>query len=315
MNIIFAGTPDFASTALKALLDQKRTVSLCLTQPDRPSGRGMKLTPPPVKILAQKNHIQVLQPLSLKLDGKSPDDAQKTYQTLKALAPDIMIVVAYGLILPRHILELPKLGCLNIHPSLLPRWRGAAPIQRALQAGDSETGVCIMQMDEGLDTGPILKQEKISIAPFDTAGTLHDKLADLGAKLLCQTLDELQNGHKTVTPQTTESVSYATKILKEEAVLNFQLTAEQLAYQIRAFNPFPGCNTTFDKTPLKIWNAIKVDYPSATPGQLLKVSEEGILVACKKDALLLTELQRPGNKRLPAHEFIKGFSFKEGFFS
>lgn len=315
MNIVFAGTPEFAAISLKALIEEKKNVSLCLTQPDRPSGRGMKLTPSPVKAIANDHWIPVLQPLSLKLDGKSPKEAKETLQKLKDLAPDIMVVVAYGLILPKYILDIPRLGCINIHPSLLPRWRGAAPIQRSIEAGDTETGVCIMQMDEGLDTGPILKEEKLLISPLDTATTLHDKLATLGAKLLCQTLDELQAGQKTLVNQSDKNVTYATKILKEESPLDFQLSAEQLSNKIRAFNPFPGCTATFNKTPLKIWQAVKVNTSKGEPGSILKVSEEGVLVACGQDALLITELQKPGSKRLLAKEFIKGFSFKEGHFS
>jgi len=249
MKVVFAGTPEFAAVALEALLKAGFEVPLVLTQPDRPAGRGMKLQASPVKQLAAKHGIPVSQPLSLKLDGKYPEDAAAARDALLATGADVMVVAAYGLILPSWTLELPRLGCLNIHASLLPRWRGAAPIHRAIEAGDAETGVTIGGMDEGLDTGDMLLMERLPIAATDTTGSLHDKLAVLGGRMVVEALELAACGGLTRTPQPAEGVNYAHKIEKAEASIDWALPAEVLARRVRAFNPFPGAVTLCEGEP------------------------------------------------------------------
>ena len=294
MKLIFAGTPDFAALALRSLIAAKHEVVLVLTQPDRPSGRGMQMRHSPVKEVALTSGIEVFQPHSL----RDPDSQEK----IRACAAEAMVVAAYGLILPQTVLDMPRWGCLNIHASLLPRWRGAAPIQRAILAGDCETGICIMQMEAGLDTGPVLLTESLPIAADDTAGSLHDKLANLGAQMIVNTLDRLPLNAK---PQPDPGACYAAKIEKSEAALDWRLSAAQLEKQIRAFNPFPGAVSNLDGRAIKIWQA-KCITASGTPGQVVAVDGSGIVVACGKGGLRLSELQKAGGKRLPVAQFLAG---------
>jgi len=316
MKIIFAGTPEFAAVALKALHDAGFDIPLVLTQPDRPAGRGMQLQASPVKQFALAHGMPVAQPVSLRLDGKYPDVAKDAHALLRATPHDAMVVAAYGLILPRSVLDIPPRGCINIHASLLPRWRGAAPIHRAIEAGDAETGVTIMQMEEGLDTGPMLLREKVQIAVDDTTGSLHDKLAALGGRMIVDALHALQRGPLSATPQPEAGVTYAAKITKEEAALDFSLSADSLAHRIRAFNPFPGASVSFNGVALKLWRAHALPGTAgATPGQVLAANAHtGVVVACGEGALCLTELQKPGGKRLAAVEFLKGFPMEDGRF-
>jgi methionyl-tRNA formyltransferase len=317
MKIIFAGTPEFAAVALKALHDAGFEIPLVLTQPDRPAGRGMQLHASAVKQFALAHQIPVAQPVSLRLDGKYPDIARSAHDLLHATAHDAMVVAAYGLILPRSVLEIPKHGCINIHASLLPRWRGAAPIHRAIEAGDAETGVTIMQMEEGLDTGPMLSVQHMPIAADDTSGSLHDKLAALGGAMIVDALHKLQKGELPAMPQPEAGVTYAAKISKDEATLDFMQPADSLARKVRAFNPFPGAVGIFGGTPIKIWRA-QTAAPSSVskPGQVLAADgQHGVLVVCGEGVLRLTELQKPGGKRLTASEFLKGFPMEGGCFS
>lgn len=308
MKIVFAGTPEFASMALQALKAAGHDIELVLTQPDRPAGRGMKLQPSSVKKTALEYDIPVEQPVSLKINGKFGEEATRVYDRIRAIAPDVMVVVAYGLILPKEFLDIPKYGCLNIHASLLPRWRGAAPIQRAIEAGDRETGISIMLMEEGLDTGPVLLQENITIDKNANASQLHDQLAALGGKMIVSTLAQLDK--LVPVAQNEEQANYAAKILKEEASLDFSLDARVIANKIRAFNPFPGCIAQYNDVPVKIWKAeISDTVSSASAGTILSADENGILVVCGNGTLNVLELQKPGAKRLPVSEFIKGFSF------
>ncbi|WP_299940273.1 methionyl-tRNA formyltransferase [uncultured Microbulbifer sp.] len=304
MNIIFAGTPDFAAVHLQALLHSEHTVIAVYTQPDRPAGRGKKLLASPVKLLALSHNIPVYQPRSLR-DGA-------TQRVLAALGADIMVVVAYGLILPQAVLDTPRLGCLNVHASLLPRWRGAAPIQRAVEAGDSESGVAIMQMEAGLDMGPVLVERRCVIGQADTGGSLHDRLAGLGGPALLEALAQLNSGNAQPQPQDDTGASYANKISKQEAYLDWQRPAEALQRQIRAFNPFPVCWTTYrDKKAaqrLRIYSAdIERSGHNKRPGTIIASDDRGILVACGGEALRLQRLQLPGKKALPAADILKGY--------
>ena len=313
MKIVFAGTPEFASIALEAIRKSGHDIELVLTQPDRPAGRGMKLQPSAVKKTALEYGIPVEQPVSLKISGKYGEEAQQVYDRIRKIAPDVMVVVAYGLILPKEFLDIPKYGCLNIHASLLPRWRGAAPIQRAIEAGDRETGISIMQMEEGLDTGPVLLKESIAIDKNVNALQLHDQLAALGGKMIVSALERLDT--LAAMPQDETDANYAAKILKEEAALDFTLDATAISDKIRAFNPFPGCVGHFNGVPLKIWKAETGNTQSGSPaGKVLSADENGILVACGNGTVNILELQKPGAKRLPVSEFIKGFSFDNGRF-
>ena len=309
MKVVFAGTPEFAAVALRALLDAGFEVPLVLTQPDRPAGRGMQLQASAVKQVAVAHGIDVLQPLSLRMDAKDPQrasDAKAAHERLLATDYDVMVVAAYGLILPRSTLDIKP--CINIHGSILPRWRGAAPIHRAIEAGDAETGVTIMEMEEGLDTGPMLLVERIAIDDTDTTGSLHDKLAALGGRMIVDALQQMAQGRLEAVPQPEEGVTYAAKIGKEEAKLDWTLSATELARKVRAFNPFPGAHGQAGSTTVKIWQAQPVDG-GGQPGQVLQADGQGIVVACGTGALRLTELQKPGGKRLAAAEFLKGFSF------
>jgi len=294
MKLIFAGTPDFAAIALDALLKAGHEIPLVLTQPDRPAGRGMKLTPSPVKRLAQEHGLLLSQPTSLKRD-------EEARAAIAAVGADAMIVAAYGLILPADVLLMPRLGCLNIHASLLPRWRGAAPIQRAIEAGDTETGICIMQMDAGLDTGAVLARAATPILPEDTASTLHDRLATLGANLLCDTLLRLPLPGEV---QDESLATYAAKIDPTETWLDWQMDAELLARRVRAFYP---ARAELLGENLKIWEAHPlITAHDAKPGTVLAADAKGIVVACGENALVLAELQKAGGKRLPAADFLRG---------
>lgn len=312
MKIIFAGTPEFAAVALAALHAAGFDIPLVLTQPDRPAGRGMQLQASAVKQFALAHGIPVAQPVSLRLDGKHADVAHEAHALLQATPHDVMVVAAYGLILPQSVLDIPSRGCINIHASLLPRWRGAAPIHRAIEAGDAETGVTIMQMEVGLDTGPMLAMERLTIAADDTTASLHDKLAKLGGDMIVATLRRLEHGDLSAEPQPA-GANYAAKILKEEAMLDFTQPATQLARKIRAFNPFPGAMATCDGTAIKFWCAEAVPASNQlSPGQVIAAnSHDGVIVACGDGALRVTELQKPGGKRLPAAEFLKGFALEE----
>lgn len=313
MKIVFAGTPDFASSALTAIIQAGFTVQACLTQPDRPSGRGMKLTPSPVKQTAIANNIAVLQPQGLRLDGKYSEQAHSVRQHLNGLQPDVIVVAAYGLLLPQWVLDLPKYGCLNIHASLLPRWRGAAPIQRAIQAGDSKTGITIMQMDVGLDTGDMLLKTEREITQLDTAQSLHDALADDGAKAIVSVLQQLASG-KILEPQRQDEkhANYAPKLSKSESELDLSHSASELALKIRAFNPFPGTCLVLPNIskPVKIWRAqvlLRHDYDQVASGTILNADKNGIDIATGSGVLRILELQRPGGRRQSVADFISGW--------
>ena len=307
MRVVFAGTPEFARAALAQLHAAGFIVPLVLTQPDRPAGRGLKLHASPVKDFALQHGITVAQPRSLRLDGKYPDDAALARQALAAARPEVIVVAAYGLILPPWVLDLPRLGCLNIHASLLPRWRGAAPIHRAIEAGDARTGITIMQMDAGLDTGAMLLTEEIAIASDDTTASLHDRLAALGARLIVDALQRAARGGLSSTPQPLAGVTYAHKVDKAEALIDWSFAAEVIERRVRAFDPFPGASTTSPAGVVKLWRAsVAASRGGAMPGSVLRVDADGITVACGEGALCLRELQRAGGKRLPAREFLQG---------
>ncbi len=314
LRVGFAGTPEFAQIALADLHAAGFAIPLVLTQPDRPAGRGMKLNPSPVKAFAQAHDIAVAQPRSLRLDGKYPEDAARAQAALLAARLDVMVVAAYGLILPQWVLDLPRLGCLNIHASLLPRWRGAAPIHRAVEAGDSQTGITLMQMDAGLDTGDMLQMQTLAIAPADTTASLHNRLAALGGRMVVNVVMAAAAGTLARTPQPNEGITYAHKIDKSEAPIDWHLSAEVIARRVRAFDPFPGASTTVcaalgpaagDSVVLKVWAAQPIQSAhAALPGTVIAVDASGITVACGEGALCLTQLQRPGGKRLSAHDFL-----------
>jgi methionyl-tRNA formyltransferase len=301
MRIAFAGTPDFARQALVAIIDAGFEVPLVLTQPDRPAGRGQKLQASPVKRLAVERGIAVHQPERLK------DPA--THEPLRMASVDVLVVAAYGLILPQAVLDVPRRGCLNIHASLLPRWRGAAPIQRAIEAGDAETGVTIMRMEAGLDTGPMLLKEAIAISVDDNAASLHDKLAGVGARLIVDALRNLDRLE--AIPQPAEGITYAAKIEKSEAALVFGRPAVELARRIRAFDPFPGATGILNGTTIKLWRA-RCEAGAGLPGTVLAADSSGIVVACGEGSLRLLELQKPGGKRLSAGEFLRGTDIRPG---
>lgn len=300
MKLIFAGTPEFAAQALRAIIAAGHEVLLVLTQPDRPAGRGMNLQPSAVKQVAVEHGIEVFQPLSLR------DAAAQ--ERIAAVAAEVMVVAAYGLILPQSVLDLPRHGCINIHASLLPRWRGAAPIQRALLAGDAETGVCIMQMEAGLDTGPVLLRGVLPIADDDNASTLHDRLAELGARLVVEALDGLP---LPAVPQPVEGVTYAHKIEKAEALVDWRRSADELDRHIRAFNPFPGALAMFGGQTVKLWRALPTQG-AGEPGEIIEVNRQAVIVACGQGALALGELQKAGGKRLPAQQFLAGHPLRVG---
>ena len=314
MKVVFAGTPEFARLAYAAIVDAGFDVPLVMTQPDRRAGRGMKLTPSAVKLEALERGGEVLQPISLRLDGKYPEDAAAARASLEALQPDVMVVAAYGLILPQWTLDLPKYGCLNIHASLLPRWRGAAPIQRAIEAGDEYSGVGIMQMEAGLDTGPILLEKKLPIERMNAA-QLHDALAALGAEAIVDALTKLQaNGAEAFEPQVQDvaGVTYAEKLTKEEAILDWSESAEVLERKVRAFTPVPGAKVHLEgfAEPVKVFSAellLDAEAAGAAPGTVLARESEGVDVACGQGVLRLKELQRAGGKRQTAEQFVLGW--------
>jgi len=315
LRLVFAGTPEFAAVAMAALHSAGHEIALVLTQPDRPSGRGLKLQPPPVKQFAQSHGINVAQPRSLRLDGKFSDDAKAAQSLLQSLQADAMVVAAYGLILPQWVLDTPRLGCFNIHASLLPRWRGAAPIHRAIEAGDVSTGITIMQMDAGLDTGDMLAVQSLPIQGSDTTGSLHDKLAAIGATLMVKTLAQVQLGKCQPVAQPADGITYASKIDKAEAVVDWERSAQAIVRRVRAFNPAPGAVTTLAGETLKIWQAeAGPDIPCAAQpyGTITATTHAGIAVAAADSIVLLTELQRPGGKRLNAAEFLRGFDLQPG---
>ena len=277
-----------------------------LTQPDRPAGRGQQLQPSPVKAFALDHGLPVVQPRGLRLDGRWGDDAAAAQAALQAARPDVLVVAAYGLILPRWALVLPRLGCLNIHASLLPRWRGAAPIHRAIEAGDAETGVVIMQMDEGLDTGAMLLAERVPIGPDATTGTLTTALAALGGRLVVEALELAACGGLRPVPQPAEGVSYAAKIDKAEAAVDWRLPAAVIERRLRAFDPAPGATALLDGELFKLWRGVVEPAAAGTPGTVLAAGPDGIVVACGEGALRLVELQRPGGRRLPAADVLRG---------
>lgn len=303
MKIIYAGTPEFAVPALAALIQSSHEVSLVLTQPDRPAGRGMKLKPSPVKSLALEHNIPVLQPETLK-------DAALQAQ-IAAENADALVVAAYGLIIPTAVLNMPRHGCYNIHASLLPRWRGAAPIQRSLLAGDKETGVTIMEVVPALDAGAMILRGSLPITAQDTAQTLHDGLADIGAKLMLQAMNQLESAGKLAAePQDEALVTYAEKLQKSEAAIDWHQDAEALSRQVRAFNPFPVAQSTLQGDTCRIWMAQALDG-QAEPGTIVSL-DQGIIVGCGKGLLKIDELQLPGGKRLKARDFLAGNPLKLG---
>ena len=311
MRVVFAGTPEFAAVALQRLQAAGFQIPLVLTQPDRPAGRGMKLQASAVKAFALSRDITVAQPQGLRLDGKYAADAAAAQETLHAARPDVIVVAAYGLILPTWVLTLPRLGCLNIHASLLPRWRGAAPIHRAIEAGDAETGITIMQMDAGLDTGDMLLVERERIDAQDTTASLHDRLATLGGRLIVEALEMAACGGLRPQAQPAEGITYAHKIDKAEAAIDWRLGAALIERRLRAFDPFPGATAVLAGETLKLWRA-ETCAGSGRPGEVLAVGDAGIVVACGDGALRLTMLQRAGGKRLPAAAFLQGHPLQPG---
>lgn len=304
MRMIFAGTPPFAAPALEALTNAGHEIALVLTQPDRPAGRGMKSTSSAVKQLAQQRGFALLQPHSLK--------ETELHAQLDAIGADVMVVAAYGLILPSPVLYIPRLGCLNIHASLLPRWRGAAPILQAILAGDRETGITIMQMDRGLDTGAILLQRSVEIDQHDTAQTLHDKLALLGARCIVETLTHMQQGKLFSVPQNEIAATYAPKLEKNDAEIDWRLSAKNINRAVRAFNPRPGARSHIGGALMKIWQASTAGDVPGKPGEIVAAGRDGIVVACGKGSLILETVQKSGGKKLSAAEFLSGHPLRPG---
>jgi methionyl-tRNA formyltransferase len=315
VRLVFAGTPEFSRVALEHLHAAGHEIALVLTQPDRPAGRGMKLHASSVKQFALEKGLPVVQPRSLRLDGKYPDDAAAAREALQAAKAEAMVVAAYGLILPQWVLDTPARGCFNIHASILPRWRGAAPIQRAIEAGDAETGVTIMQMDAGLDTGDMLLAHTTEILASDTTGSLQDRLAVLGARLMLLALEVAAVNALKPIAQQAAGVTYAHKIDKTEAAIDWSQAAAQIARRVRAFNPAPGASATLQGEILKVWHAEALAHPApagVAAGGIVAVSAEGIVVAALDSMLLITELQRPGGKRLNVADFLRGFDLRPG---
>lgn len=319
MRVGFAGTPAFAAVALDAILERGWTVPLVLTQPDRPAGRGLKLMPSPVKQLALSRDLVVAQPTSLRLDGRYAEQAMRAQAELVRAKLDVMVVAAYGLILPQWALSLPTWGCLNIHGSLLPRWRGAAPIHRAIEAGDTETGITIMQMDAGLDTGAMVSREALTIQPADSTGSLHDRLAGLGARMIVSVLGRLEAGPVSAVPQPDQGITYAHKIGKQEAALCWSDDAAVLARRIRAFDPFPGATGVIAGETVKIWSAT-AEPPGGpgpghgyAPGTVVGVDNGLLRVAAGAGSVLrIVSLQRPGGRRMPSEVLLRGWPVKPG---
>jgi methionyl-tRNA formyltransferase len=317
MKIVFAGTPEFAAQAMRALYDAGHEIVLALTQPDRRAGRGMHLQASPVKEFALQKNIPVVQPESLRRNSSDPQkqaQAIEAYERLCAIDFDAMVVVAYGLILPQEILDISEKqdrhGSFNIHASLLPRWRGAAPIQRAIEAGDSKTGVCIMQMDVGLDTGDTVLVADLDIARSETSASLHDRLAQLGSRLIVDVLNDLQEGKNiTRVPQIKDGITYAEKILKSEAEIDWTFSAKEIDQRIRAFNPFPGASSTLNGSVIKFWNSrladTKVAGTTSKPGDILGFSHEGVYIQCGNGILEALEMQKPGGKKIDAKTCIQ----------
>ncbi len=316
MRVIFAGTPEFARVALDKLHSAGFDIALVLTQPDRPAGRGMKLQASAVKQWAEAHQIPVAQPRSLRLDGKYPEDATVARAAIEAAHADVMVVAAYGLILPQWVLDTPRLGCLNIHGSILPRWRGAAPIHRAIEAGDSETGVTIMQMDAGLDTGDMLLLETCSIGAHDSTDMLHDQLAELGGRMIVQALELAANGRLKPVPQPTEGISYAHKIDKREAALDWTQPVATLERRIRAFNPFPVACSALNGETIKFWRAevLPGGRPpgNAAAGEVMAAGPVGVDIAAIDGVLRIHRLQKAGGKPLDAADFLRGFEIQSG---
>ena len=305
MKVIFAGTPDFAAAALKAIAAAGFEIPLVLTQPDRPKGRGMQLAPSPVKQAALELGLRVAQPEKLRNNAEA-------LQMLKEVEADVMVVAAYGLILPQDVLDTPKHGCLNIHASLLPRWRGAAPIQRAIEAGDAVTGVCIMQMDIGLDTGDVVSEHRYTIQLTDTANEVHDALMNLGAEAIVADLQQLKaEGRLKSVKQPEKGVTYAQKLSKEEARIDWNESAAVIERKIRAFNPVPAAWVEYQGKPMKIWRA-EVVAQQGRAGEVLSCSADGLVVACGENALKITELQPSGSKRMPIAAFAAGHKIEVG---
>lgn len=304
MRIVFAGTPEFAVPTLKALVAAGHDVAAVLTQPDRPAGRGRRLLAGPVKDCARGLGLSILQPGSLK-------DAS-LLAALRRLQPRVIVVAAYGLIVNREVLALPEYGCVNVHASLLPRWRGAAPIQRAIEAGDTETGITIMRMEAGLDTGPMLARRATPITSRDTAGVLHDRLAALGAELMVDTLKRLEQGAIAAEPQDDSLATYAAKITSDDALLDWQRPAVEIERQVRAMNPWPVVRTTCGGLTIRVWESRVMTGPSGAPGEILRATGDGVDVACGEDVLRLTVLQRQGGRRMTAAEFLNGFPLAPG---
>jgi methionyl-tRNA formyltransferase len=299
MKIVFAGTPDFACEALKSIVAEGFAPALVLTQPDRPAGRGKKIKPGPVKQFAVDHGINVWQPASLKDPG--------VIAALAALKPDLLIVAAYGLLLPQAVLDIPRLGAINVHASLLPRWRGASPVQAAILAGDTESGISLMQMEAGLDSGPVLAKEALRIREDETAGSLHDRLATLGGSLLARNLPAVADGSIHAVPQDPQQVTHAGKIVPDDARLDWSEAAERNARKVRAYNPVPGAWFELDGERVKCWSAKALQAGANVPGTVLAAGPEGIDIACGEGALRLSELQRPGRRRVSAKEFATQF--------
>ncbi len=299
LRVVFAGTPEFAAIHLQALINSEHEMIGVYTQPDRPAGRGKKLQPSPVKQVALEHNLAVFQPLNFK-------DLADVEQ-LKSLNADVMIVVAYGLILPQSVLDAPKHGCLNVHASLLPRWRGAAPIQRCIEAGDKMTGITIMQMDKGLDTGDMLSKVTTGILADDTGDTLHDRLAEMGPVTLLNTLAQLEAGTLQPEKQNDAQANYAHKLLKEEALINWQQPAEEIALRVRAFNPFPMAYTLLGDERIRVLMAEALEQPSPLlPGTIANVSVDGLEIACGKGILRITQVQLAGKKAMNVADVING---------
>ena len=305
MRIIFAGTPDFSVSALKSLIESKHEVCAVYTQPDRPAGRGRKLTPSPVKKYALEHDIEVLQPETLK--------EQETQVKIRDFDADVMVVVAYGLILPQAVLDIPRFGCLNIHASILPRWRGAAPIQRAIEAGDNKSGVTIMQMDAGLDTGAIIRIDECEITTEETGGSLHDKLAAIGGESIVQALDQIIEPEFTPKPQNDSLANYANKLSKKEAHIDWSQGAQQIVNAIRAFNPWPVAHTLLNGDTMRVWGATISDKSnSAKTGEVISCTKEGLLVACGSGAVCINRIQLPGGKQTKISDFVNSKTIDVG---
>lgn len=318
LKVVFAGTPEFARVALEAVLHAGHDVVMVMTQPDRPAGRGMQLHASPVKQFAIEKNIPVIQPTSLKVSGQYGDEARDALSRLQDLDFDVMVVAAYGLILPQEVFDIAeragRAGCLNIHASLLPRWRGAAPIHRAIEAGDCETGIAIMQMDLGLDTGAVIAMNRMPIAANETTATLHDALAKMGALMIVETLNRFARERSLKSaPQALEGITYAHKIMKDEAKIDWQKDAKAIDLKIRAFNPFPGATLLDGESVIKVWRSSLIDDESrSVPGTIIDITQDSVQIAGGKGSILLTELQRAGGKKMSASQLAQTLGWKPG---